>query len=664
MLYRVFLALSCLHCLVTAVGAQTVTRNQAAILYSTGFENGTLVEPIPNGDLDYTSFNLYVDNRSIGDAGAPGNENLMTGYKYRILVTDTISRSGQYSVSSYVPRQGSSYRSELAETRDVEVLPIDGLERWIAFSVYVPANWQATTTETLVASWLGNGDIDHQKGPMELITQNGSFHISHSWDDTIPASSAEGYQLQAENRSNAELVPVIPGQWNDFVLHVKWNYNSGGDGFLEIWHNDISVYFYEGPLGYNFSTAPWFVFGCNREPWSHPQFEDEVQLYDQNGEPNGTAIVDPPITELELLFDDYSVGDETALYQDVVPGTPRLPFTTAPRRNKAALKFVQDWEDGTFINYQYPYTNPTNPAYNGDYTHFVLSAWGNDGFGNNLVDSDDPSGAYIYGYNDGVTDFITAPYRQIRRKGNYAMRTYVPRNEAYPSNYRSEVVPKIYYAPKTPEGIERWMGISIYVPEDFPDPAPRINSLNFQWHGGGNGGTNLHSSPSMCIRTDKGQFAIQHTWDDVVPETLEEGIATMRANRSYASMVPMKRGQWHDFVLHWKWNYNQDGDGFLEIWCNDESVYRYDGPLGYNCVREPNMQFGIYKPEWKSSGYLDLYDAYDGSGNYLGREVMDPQMSKLEFYYDELRFGYGDARYQDVVPGTPRLPLEEQTPVN
>jgi len=677
MTQRYLLALSCLLCVSTIADAQTVTRNDDAVLYYTGFENGTLVEPNypnfhptnPNADRDYTAFKMFIDRMNAIDPGRPGNEDYLDGYydstNFRVLVGDFFPRSGENCVVSHVPRTESASRSELAETRHAEILPIDGLERWIALSICVPDNWQATTTTTHALRWLGNGHSLHRRGPMELTTRNGLFHISHSWNDTVPASKQEGNLAQSENRTDAELVPVIPGQWNDFVFHIKWNNNTGGDGFLEIWHNDISVYYYEGPIGYVYDTAPWVILGCNRMPWGNANFVDKVQTYNENGEPNGTTPLDPPVSGIAFLYDDYCVGDETARYQDVVPGTPRLPLTTAPKRNLAAIQFAHDWEDaGSFINYDFPYINPERPHRNLDYTAFTLSTWGEDGYGHNIVSSDDSSNDFIFGYNDGVTDFITAPYRQHRRKGNYAMRMYVPRNEAYPSNYRSEVVPKLYYELLPPEGLERWIGISVYVPEDFPDPAPRINSLNFQWHGGGNGGTNLHAHPCMSIRTDDGHFAIKHTWDDTIPETVQQGRDKSNANKIYTPLVPIERGTWNDFVLHFKWNPSQEGDGFLEIWHNDRSVYRYDGPLGYNSQREPVMQFGVYKPEWKNFDFLDQYNAYDENGTFLGRKTLDPQMSKLEFYYDELRFGYGDARYQDVVPGTPRLPLEEEVPVN
>lgn len=51
-------------------------------------------------------------------------------------------------------------------------------------------------------------------------------------------------------------------EWNDFVFHVKWSFNS--DGFIQVWWNGKQVANYKGRTTYDDDVGPKFKFGLYR----------------------------------------------------------------------------------------------------------------------------------------------------------------------------------------------------------------------------------------------------------------------------------------------------------------------------------------------------------------------------------------------------------------
>jgi len=69
----------------------------------------------------------------------------------------------------------------------------------------------------------------------------------------------------------------------------------------------------------------------------------------------------------------------------------------------------------------------------------------------------------------------------------------------------------------------------------------------------------------------------------------------------------MNRGQWYDFVVHYKYSYN--GDGLIEVYgaAGNQLLQRLIGP---NCFNDASGQFriGLYGAENDFTAYID-YDA-------------------------------------------------------
>jgi len=100
---------------------------------------------------------------------------------------------------------------------------------------------------------------------------------------------------------------------------------------------------------------------------------------------------------------------------------------------------------------------------------------------------------------------------------------------------------------------------------------------------------------------------ISNYWDSrrITPSTT----STSQGKRSNIPLLTMNRGQWYDFVVHYKYSYN--GDGLIEVYGapagNQLLLQRLIGP---NCFNDASGQFriGLYGAENDFTAYID-YDA-------------------------------------------------------
>jgi len=153
--------------------------------------------------------------------------------------------------------------------------------------------------------------------------------------------------------------------------------------------------------------------------------------------------------------------------------------------------------------------------------------------------------------------------------------------------------------------VERWYGVSYYLPSDYVyDAAPEIIT---QWH------TTSGGNPPLAVYTQYGQWRIVQFGN----------IAT--------SLGTYEKGKWTDFVFHVKWNYGTGG--LIEVWKNGVKVCTKTGKNIYSGLTYgAYMRTGIYKWPWKSSSY-------------------NSSTTKRIMYVDDVRIGNSAATYNDVAPG-------------
>lgn len=111
---------------------------------------------------------------------------------------------------------------------------------------------------------------------------------------------------------------------------------------------------------------------------------------------------------------------------------------------------------------------------------------------------------------------------------------------------------------------------------------------------------------------------------------------------------PVVRDQWEDWVMHR--DFNNTASGFVRLYKNGKLVAEYIGPNwkidGKHSV-EPYMQMGLYKWAFRS--------------NWTPK----PDVSRVEMYMDEIRFGTAEAKLEDfLLDNNAPAPAPSPAPAN
>ena len=170
-------------------------------------------------------------------------------------------------------------------------------------------------------------------------------------------------------------------------------------------------------------------------------------------------------------------------------------------------------------------------------------------------------------------------------------------------------------------GKENWIGFSVYLPQSWKTDH-LSEELLFQLHG--NQGDR---SPSLGLYVNGKDWYWHIRWGAKPNERQIDGEKSLWKDQ-------YEKGEWVDFVIHAKWAYNEEGNGFIEIWKNGKSLFKHKGPNCYNDnlkIRGP--QTGIYKWNWSEGKKFEVKE----------RTV----------YLDEYRVGGSKCSYNDVAPGLP-----------
>jgi hypothetical protein len=266
-----------------------------------------------------------------------------------------------------------------------------------------------------------------------------------------------------------------------------------------------------------------------------------------------------------------------------------------------------------------PYTRPA--------LLLCLSILSANSIGEELSASSGESLLHLVDYEDGSLQSLTTsgnaptPTREVSRSGNWAMKSFLDRQES-PTSYRTEA-----RVPGSMEiGKEYWVGVSIYLPEDHK-PSDTWEILLQAFRSPDDWATYNQSNPvfSLAILNDSWNAAIRY--NPVPNGGQDDGQKTALSK----SLGKYKTGVWTDFVFNWKWAYDHGQGGFTKIWLNGELVVDYNGPNAYHDKAGPYLKYGIYK------GWRDRYDPPDS-------------VSTRVIYHDEIRLAGENGSYAAVAP--------------
>jgi len=165
------------------------------------------------------------------------------------------------------------------------------------------------------------------------------------------------------------------------------------------------------------------------------------------------------------------------------------------------------------------------------------------------------------------------------------------------TNKRSELASEF-----VPIGIEKWYGISFYVPNDYPDLAGKV--IIHQQHAGISAG----SAPYfLAIQNSHLVSSIQYRPD---------GIANREKKplRDVQNFGHVPKGQWFRFISYFNWQPNSRGR--VEVFLNGSLRHTFQGPIGYsNDERGNYSKIGLYASGIKGDqqtlqNYADKYNLY------------------------------------------------------
>lgn len=153
---------------------------------------------------------------------------------------------------------------------------------------------------------------------------------------------------------------------------------------------------------------------------------------------------------------------------------------------------------------------------------------------------------------------------------------------------------------------DRWYGFSMRLQSDMQNTNEYF--IINQWHHFPDSGEAWHK-PDAFFRLNPGyNTGLSNYWDSrrITPSSAPDG----QGKRSDIPLQAMNRGQWYDFVVHYK--YSSSGDGLIEVYGAPagSQVQLLQKIVGINSFNDARGQFrlGLYGAEDDFTAYVD-YDA-------------------------------------------------------
>lgn len=267
---------------------ETAHKKSGLLLFEDNFDS-----PVINTDIWIKDF---AEEKSYAATIVPNPINDMDG-------SDTVIR---FELRKDDPDVHSSRRSEINMRGKNDKIP-QNCERWYAFKIFIPSDYETDTASEILAQWHGspdtgideNGDqilLEPYTNPclaLFLTNDNWSFRVVWDSEKISNGTTADKYSIGSW--------PVTKGEWTSWVFHIKWGWNSSHNTILEIYKNGELIANCNGkPNASNDDLAPYFKLGIYKWDWA--------------GE-TGTSITDKRI----VYYNSFKIGDENCSLEDMTP---------------------------------------------------------------------------------------------------------------------------------------------------------------------------------------------------------------------------------------------------------------------------------------------------------------------------------------------------------
>lgn len=238
-------------------------------------------------------------------------------------IVNSPTRAGKQAIR-FTLKRGDPFvaNNQRAELKLEKVPP--NSEKWYGLSVLVPEDFKKDRTYEIITQWHSRPNLDAgekwRTPPLAILIRNNRLFLHRRWDpNPITRNNKPG---PGGGRETLPLGDYNPGEWTDFVVHVKWSHTA--DGSLKVWQNGKLVVNKSGPNTYNDPTGPYLKIGLYKPSWKSNPKESQT-------------------TKRIIYFDEVRIGDATASYQDVKPGDRSI----SPRFLRELASHFQPWR---FIN--------------------------------------------------------------------------------------------------------------------------------------------------------------------------------------------------------------------------------------------------------------------------------------------------------------------------
>ncbi|MBT2896677.1 polysaccharide lyase [Streptomyces sp. McG3] len=211
-----------------------------------------------------------VNGRTVFSDGFEGSAENFNFVKHRydgaeagssITAATSPALAGKQSGRFTVPGDGKSWRAEVAN----DAMGY-GAYRF-SFSNYLPADWERTNFDTVVAQWHGKplSDGSNTNPPIALSVRNSEwllsvFHLENP-TDTKPV------------RREYRLGTVSLGRWNNWTFDIDWS-TAGHAGALRVCRDGRQLVNDSGENNFHQPKEPYFKVGIYRPSWNPAKGRD------------------------------------------------------------------------------------------------------------------------------------------------------------------------------------------------------------------------------------------------------------------------------------------------------------------------------------------------------------------------------------------------------
>lgn len=150
---------------------------------------------------------------------------------------------------------GGRWRAELTHEGAGHDPGTHDQERWFGLSTYLPEDYPDGLADIVFQIHERPGDCEEYRSPpLYLRVGDGQMTWKTRWDSKRCSDGNE-----PEGTANVSSAPIVRGRWVDWVVHVRWSYES--DGLVEVWQDGRQVARREGPNTYNDEREQYLKVG-------------------------------------------------------------------------------------------------------------------------------------------------------------------------------------------------------------------------------------------------------------------------------------------------------------------------------------------------------------------------------------------------------------------